>query len=84
MLDALNREIKAGDVVAYPGRKRSRAWLQIMRVDQVLPDRLGGYLASGRHAQVWGAGTLRHVAIIRRGGDLQAAADRQRSLAAAH
>ena len=80
--DAFNRAISIGDVVVYPARKRSRCWLQALRVDQIQPDKLGGWLPNGRHAQIWG-GTLQHVAIIRK-ATLEGAAERRRELAAAN
>lgn len=82
MKDAFNRTINVGDVVVYPARKRSKCWLQALRVDRVELDRLGGHLATGRHATVWGS-TLQHLAIVRK-ATLEAAADRRRELAAAN
>ena len=61
--DFLGREIRPGDLIVYPWRRKSAMGLNEMRVTQVTDTSVGGYSNTGRPVKVT---NLKNTVVVER------------------
>ena len=61
--DFLGREIRPGDLIVYPWRRKSAMGLNKMNVIRVTPDSVGGYSNTGRPVTIT---NLKNVVVVER------------------
>jgi len=63
LTDFLGREIRPGDLIVYPWRRRSAMGLNRMSVTRVMPDSVGGFSGTGRPVTIT---NLKNVVVVER------------------
>jgi hypothetical protein len=61
--DFLGREIRPGDLIVYPWRRKSAMGLNKMRVTEVTDTSVGGYSGTGRPVKIT---NLKNVVVVER------------------
>lgn len=61
--DFLGREIRPGDLIVYPWRRKSAMGLNRMNVTQVTADSVGGYSHTGRPVKIT---NLKNTVVVER------------------